>query len=65
MRAGTAEAMVDLFVSRGYRMFALNGDRPEERSTVVEGEPWKDDVFIHPTRAAPLPDGVFKARMAA
>ena len=62
---GTAEAVLELFSRRGYRMFALNGDRLEERSTVVEGEPWKDYFFIHPTRAARLPDGVFKARMAA
>jgi len=62
---GTAEAVVEMFSGRGYRMFALNGDRLEERSTVVEDEPWKDYFFIHPTRAARLPDGVFKARMAA
>jgi len=62
---GSAEAVVEVFANRGYRMFALNGDRLEERSTVVEDEPWKDYFFIHPTRAARLPDGVFKARMAA
>ena len=62
---GAAETVVDLFRQRGYRMFALNGGRLEERSTVVEDEPWKDYFFIHPTRAARLPDGVFKARMAA
>jgi FkbM family methyltransferase len=62
---GSAEAVVDLFQSRGYRMFALNGDRLEERTTVVEDLPWKDYFFIHPARAARLPDGVFKARMAA
>jgi FkbM family methyltransferase len=62
---GTAEQVVQLFLRRGYRMFALNGDRLEERSTVVPGLPWKDYFFIHPTRAARLPEGVFKARMAA
>jgi len=62
---GSAEAVVDIFQSRGYRMFALNGDRLEERTTVVEDLPWKDYFFIHPARAARLPDGVFKARMAA
>ncbi len=62
---GSAEAVVDLFQRRGYRMFALNGDRLEERTTVVDDAPWKDYFFIHPTRAARLPDGVFKARMAA
>jgi FkbM family methyltransferase len=61
----TAEQVVELFRGRGYRMFALNGDRLEERSTVVDDQPWKDYFFIHPTRAARLPDGVFKARMAA
>jgi FkbM family methyltransferase len=62
---GTAEAVVELFTRRGYRMFALNGDRLEERFEVVADKPWKDYFFIHPTRAARLPDGVFKARMAA
>lgn len=61
----SGEAVLDLFRERGYRMFALNGDRLEERTTLVEGLPWKDYFFIHPTRAARLPDGVFKARMAA
>jgi FkbM family methyltransferase len=62
---GTAEAVVDLFKARGYRMFALNGDRLEERHDATMDQPWKDYFFIHPTRAARLPDGVFKARMAA
>jgi FkbM family methyltransferase len=62
---GSAEDVVELFKSRGYRMFALNGDRLEERTTVVAELPWKDYFFIHPSRAARLPDGVFKARMAA
>jgi FkbM family methyltransferase len=62
---GTAEQVVELFKRRGYRMFALNGDRLEERFEVVADRPWKDYFFIHPARAARLPDGVFKARMAA
>ena len=62
---GAAEQVLDLFRRRGYRMFALNGDRLEERFTVVDDAPWKDYFFIHPTRAGRLPDGVFKARMAA
>ncbi len=62
---GSAEAVVDLFRSRGYRMFALNGDRLEERTTVLPGVDWKDYFFVHPSRAPKLPDGVFKARMAA
>jgi FkbM family methyltransferase len=61
----SGEAVLDLFRDRGYRMFALNGDRLEERTTLVPDLPWKDYFFIHPTRAAKLPDGVFKARMAA
>jgi FkbM family methyltransferase len=60
-----AEAVVDLFKARGYRMFALNGNRLEERWDAVSDEPWKDYFFIHPIRAGRLPDGVFKARMAA
>ena len=62
---GDAEAVVEMFRSRGYRMFALNGDRLEERTTVVPNLPWKDYFFVHPSRAPRLPDGVFKARMAA
>jgi FkbM family methyltransferase len=62
---GTAAAVVELFKARGYRMFALNGNRLEERYDAVSDAPWKDYFFIHPTRAACLPDGVFKARMAA
>ena len=62
---GSADAVVDIFRSRGYRMFALNGDRLEERTTVLPGADWKDYFFVHPTRAPRLPDGVFKARMAA
>lgn len=62
---GSGEAVMALFRDRGYRMFALNGDRLEERTSLVEGVPWKDYFFIHPARAAKLPDGVFKARMAA
>jgi FkbM family methyltransferase len=61
----TAEQVVEVFRTRGYRMFALNGDRLEERFDAAGGQPWKDYFFIHPARAAGLPDGVFKARMAA
>ncbi|HEY3948757.1 MAG TPA: FkbM family methyltransferase [Phenylobacterium sp.] len=62
---GTAEQVIDLFRGRGYRMFALNGDRLEECFEVARDRPWKDYFFIHPARAGRLPDGVFKARMAA
>jgi FkbM family methyltransferase len=61
----SGEQVLEIFRERGYRMFALNGDRLEERIDLVEGVPWKDYFLIHPTRAARLPDGVFKARMAA
>jgi FkbM family methyltransferase len=62
---GTAAEVVELFRARGYRMFTLNGQRLEERDTPELDRPWKDYFFIHPTRAGRLPDGVFKARMAA
>lgn len=62
---GSADAVLEIFQSRGYRMFAVNGNRLEERTTVEPDLPWKDYFFIHPSRAADLPDGVFKARMAA
>jgi FkbM family methyltransferase len=61
---GSAEAVVAMFRDRGYRMFALDGDRLEEREEVCRDVPWKDYFFIHPSRAPDLPDGVFKARMA-
>jgi len=61
----SGEAVLDVFRDRGYRMFALNDGRLEERTTLVDGLPWKDYFFIHPSRAAKLPDGVFKARMGA
>jgi FkbM family methyltransferase len=61
---GSAEEVLEIFRSRGYRMFAVNGDHLEARDTLVEGVPWKDYFFIHPARAAYLPEGVFKARMA-
>ncbi|MDZ4372557.1 MAG: FkbM family methyltransferase [Phenylobacterium sp.] len=61
----SGEDVLEIFRRLGYRMFALNGDRLEERTTLVEGLPWKDYFFIHPSRAARLPDGVFKARMGA
>ncbi|WP_374575861.1 FkbM family methyltransferase [Phenylobacterium sp.] len=62
---GSAQAVVDLFLSRGYRMFGLNGDRLEECDSVEAGVRWKDYFFVHPSRIPWLPDGVFKARMAA
>lgn len=62
---GSAEAVLEIFRSRGYRMFALNGSRLEERTALAPDSPSKDYFFIHPWRAARLPDGVFKARMAA
>ena len=62
---GSAEAVVDIFLSRGYRMFALDNGRLEERTDVVPDLPWKDYFFIHPDRAPSLPDGVFRARMSA
>jgi hypothetical protein len=48
---GAVAGVVALFAARGYRMFALNGDRLEACFGVVADKPWKDDVFIHPTRA--------------
>jgi FkbM family methyltransferase len=62
---GSAEQVVAFFLGRGYRMFALNGNRLEERFDAASDRPWKDYFFIHPARAGRLPDGVFKARMAA
>ena len=62
---GSAEAVAEVFRSRGYRMFEVRGDRLEEVADIDAGVPWRDYFFVHPERAADLPDGVFKARMAA
>ena len=62
---GSVDEVLQIFRSRGYRMFAVNGDRLEEQTDVEPGLLWKDYFFVHPSRAADLPDGVFKARMAA
>ena len=62
---GTADQVFAFLRERGYRMFALQGDRLEERTSLMSDVPWKDYFFIHPTRARRLPDGVFRARMAA
>ncbi len=62
---GSGEAVLQLFLARGYRMFALNGLQLEERTSLVEDLPWKDYFFVHPTRTHLLPEGVFKALMAA
>jgi hypothetical protein len=61
----SAEEVVARFLSRGYRMFALNETGLEERRAVVPGLPWKDYFFIHPARAAALPEGVFADLMRA
>ncbi|MFO1187357.1 MAG: FkbM family methyltransferase [Alphaproteobacteria bacterium] len=63
--AGSAEEVVERFLSRGYRMFALNEQGLEERRAVVPGLPWKDYFFIHPSRASALPEGVFADLMRA
>ena len=38
---------------------------PLDDARFAKGLPWKDYFFLHPSRAGKLPDGVFKARMAA
>jgi len=62
---GSAEAVVDFLLSRGYRMFALSDGALEERRSVVPGLPWRDYFFLHPSRAEGLPEGVFRGRMQA
>jgi FkbM family methyltransferase len=62
---GSAEEIVARFLARGYRMFALNDEGLEERTSVVPGLPWKDYFFIHPARVAALPEGVFADLMRA
>jgi FkbM family methyltransferase len=62
---GSAEEVMSLFRRRGYRMFALEGDRLEEQRSIAPDVVWRDYFFVHPARAHRLPAGVFKARMAA
>lgn len=62
---GSAEAVVEMFRSRGYRMFAVEADRLQEETCIGSQLRWKDYFFVHPCRASELPDGVFKARMSA
>ena len=57
----SADGVVEEFLGRDYRMFALTGAGIEERRSVVSGVPWKDYFFLHPSR--PLPDGPFAALM--
>jgi len=61
---GSAQAVIDLLRTQGYRLFALHGDRLEEDDAIPAGAARKNFFCVHPSRAARLPDGVFKARMA-
>lgn len=59
----SAGEVVELLLSAGYRMFGLAGERlVETRAYDAEG-PWKDYFFLHPQRAARLPEGVFRQLM--
>lgn len=61
-----SEAIVQVFLTRGYRMFGLDaGGALKETRTYDWDGPWKDYFFIHPTRIPRLPLGVFKRLMAA
>jgi hypothetical protein len=44
------DAVLDLFRDRGYRMFALNDDRLEERTTLVEACPGRTTSSSTPAR---------------
>lgn len=61
--ASSADQVVDVFLSRGYRMFALNEPGLEERRSVVPDLPWKDYFFLHPRRAGALAGGPFAELM--
>jgi FkbM family methyltransferase len=62
---GSADQVLGFFRERGYRMFVVEEDRLEERDQLDTSLPWRSYFFVHPARAKRLPDGVFKARMAA
>ncbi len=59
-----AQGVVDLFLTRGYRMFELEGDQLVERRDARPDLPWKDYFFLHPSRLDRLPEGPFKTLMA-
>ena len=60
----TGEAVRDMILALGYRMFHLSDHGLVESTALVEG-PWKDYFFIHPSRADRLPAGFFRDALAA
>ena len=53
----SGEAVRDLLLSRGYRMFRLRDGRLTESTSLAPG-PWHDYFFVHPSRR--LPPGPFR-----
>ncbi len=55
------QAVADVFLGLGYRMYHLHGTELVEGRTVPGDLAWRDYFFVHPARAAELPEGPFKA----
>ena len=56
----TGEAVRDMILGLGYRMFHLGDQGNIIESTELVTGPWKDYFFIHPSRANRLPAGFFR-----
>ena len=59
----SAEEVVGMLLSAGYRMFGLEGERLAETTRYNTDAPWKDYFFVHPSRNERLPQGVFRDLM--
>jgi FkbM family methyltransferase len=60
--ASSAETVRDYFIRLGYRMWQLNDNDTEmfESTQIDPKRRWKDYYLIHPSRAATLPQGMFR-----
>jgi FkbM family methyltransferase len=59
----SAEEVVGMLLSAGYRMFGLEDDRLVETARYDTDRPWKDFFFVHAFRKDRLPQGVFRDLM--
>jgi FkbM family methyltransferase len=63
----SAEAVRDYFTHLGYRVWQLNDDNSQmiESAQIDLKRRWKDYFLIHPSRAASLPEGMFRKAFAS
>ncbi|MDH5188708.1 MAG: FkbM family methyltransferase [Rhodospirillaceae bacterium] len=57
--------VLDFFFDLGYKMFVLKNGIISETRELVPNRPWYDYFYIHPSRSAELPNGVFKKLLDA